>query len=45
MAEDVDCFHPVFVRSDNELEEEMSDIANAFDDDEGATILIKLNLK
>lgn len=38
-------FHPVFVRSDEELDEEMMDIANAFDDDAGSTILIKLNLK
>lgn len=33
------------VRSDEELDEEMMDIANAFDDDAGSTILIKLNLK
>lgn len=38
-------FHPVFVRSDEELDEEMMDIASAFDDDAGSTILIKLNLK
>lgn len=38
-------FHPVFVRSDEELDEEMMDIANTFDDDAGSTILIKLNLK
>lgn len=35
---------PVFIKSDEELDEEMMDIAAAFDNDAGSSILIKLNV-
>lgn len=35
---------PIYTRSDDELEDEMQDIANAFDDDCGSSLLIKLNI-